>query len=64
MTQLGRRPWSIGEDDMLRKLARAGESAVSISKKLNREPTPVRKRAQKLNIVLAKSRWIRGLPRK
>jgi len=33
---------------MLRKLARADESAVSISKKLNRDPNSIRARAKRL----------------
>ena len=63
MTYLGRR-WSLEEDDMLRKLARAGESAASISGKLNRDTNSIRARAKKPNIVLAKLRPIKDLPRK
>jgi hypothetical protein len=53
MSRPGRR-WTPEEDDTLRKLARAGESAASISRKLNRDQSGVRRRALKLNIVLAK----------
>jgi transcriptional regulator with GAF, ATPase, and Fis domain len=49
------RPRSLEEDDMLRNLARAGEGAASIGRKLNRNQSNVRRRAKKLNILLAKS---------
>jgi hypothetical protein len=51
--------WTPDEDDLLRKLARSGESVVNISERLNRSPGSIRKRSLRLNIALAKSRRLK-----
>jgi DNA-binding NarL/FixJ family response regulator len=48
-------PWSAEEEDLLRSLAAAGESAAAIAKRLKRSSEAVRKRAHKLDIRLAAS---------
>jgi hypothetical protein len=47
--------WSAEEEDLLRSLAAAGESAAAIAILLNRTPHAVRKRAHVLKIKLARS---------
>ena len=47
--------WSAEEEELLRSLAAAGESAAAISTLLKRTPHAVRKRAHVLNITLARS---------
>jgi hypothetical protein len=47
--------WSAEEEDLLRSLAAAGESAAAISTLLKRSPHAVRKRAKVLKIKLARS---------
>jgi hypothetical protein len=47
--------WSDEEEDLLRSLAAAGESASAISTLLNRAPHAVRRQAHLLNIRLARS---------
>jgi seryl-tRNA(Sec) selenium transferase len=48
-------PWTPEEDERLRSLAAAGESAAAIAKRLKRSSEAVRKRAHKLEIRLAAS---------
>ena len=48
--------WTPDEDDLLRELARAGEGASEISRRLNRSPSSIRERASRLKITLAKVR--------
>jgi hypothetical protein len=47
--------WSAEEEELLRSLAAAGESAAAISTLLNRAPHAVRRQARVLNIALARS---------
>ena len=47
--------WSDEEEELLRSLAAAGESAVAIATLLKRTPDAVRKRAHLLKIKLARS---------
>jgi hypothetical protein len=49
-------PWTPGEDELLRKLARLGVGASDIAKHIDRSVGSIRTRASRLNIVLAKSR--------
>jgi hypothetical protein len=48
-------PWSAEEEDLLRSLAAAGESAAAIATLLKRSHHAVRKRAHLLEIKLARS---------
>ena len=48
-------PWSAEEEDLLRSLAAAGESAAAIATLLKRSHHAVRKRADLLEIKLARS---------
>jgi hypothetical protein len=48
-------PWTPEEEGLLRSMAAAGESAAAISTLIERSPHAVRKRAQVLNITLARS---------
>jgi DNA-binding NarL/FixJ family response regulator len=50
-----RRDWTSEEDDLLREMARSGESVADISARLDRSPGSVRKRASKFKIALAKA---------
>ena len=45
---MSRRPWSLKEDDQLRKLALAGLSLAAIAEQLKRSKSAVRVRAEKL----------------
>jgi hypothetical protein len=47
--------WSAGDEELLRSLAAAGESAVAIATLLKRTPDAVRSRARLLKIKLARS---------
>ena len=47
--------WSVEEEELLRSLAAAGESAVAIETLLKRSHHAVRKRAHLLEIKLARS---------
>lgn len=47
--------WSDEEEDLLRSLAAAGESAAAIATLLNRAPHAVRSRAKVLKIKLVRS---------
>lgn len=55
MIYVGQQSWKPKEDEMLRKLARAGETVANIAKLLDRKPESVRGRASRLKIPLAKS---------
>ena len=63
MIHVRQNPWTPEDDDLLRKLARSGESAPTIAKRLNRSVDSVRARARTLNIALAKSQILKGLGR-
>ena len=54
-----RKAWTSEDDDLLRQLASSGESAPNIAQRLNRPDHSIRKRALRLNIVLAKSRTLK-----
>jgi hypothetical protein len=47
--------WSAEEEELLRSLAAAGESAAAIAALRNRAPHAVRRRAHLLNIKLVRS---------
>jgi hypothetical protein len=47
-----RQPWTITEDDLLRKMATSGESPVAIALRLKRTESAVRNRAFRLRIPL------------
>ena len=47
-------PWTPSEDEQLRKLAAEGRSSVTIAERMQRSPNSIRRRAQRLKIVLAK----------
>jgi hypothetical protein len=59
MIYVGQQSWKPKEDEMLRKLARAGETVANIAKLLDRKPESVRGRASRLKIPLAKSRKLK-----
>ena len=59
MANVAQNPWTPEEDELLRKLARSGESVMNITERLNRSDHSVRTRAVRLNIVLAKSRTLK-----
>jgi DNA-binding CsgD family transcriptional regulator len=48
--------WTPDEDELLREMAGAGESASEISRRLDRNPSSVREQASRLKITLAKVR--------
>jgi hypothetical protein len=48
--------WTPYEDERLRTLALSGASAAMIARQMNRSEPAVRKRAVRLNVVLAKAR--------
>jgi hypothetical protein len=48
--------WTPYEDERLRALALSGASAATIAEQIKRTEAAVRKRAARLNIVVAKSR--------
>jgi hypothetical protein len=54
-------PWTPEENNQLRALALSGASAATIARQMNRSEGAVRKRAVRLNIVLAKARLSPGL---
>ena len=51
--------WTPEEDDVLREMARSGESAARIAEELNRATSSVRNRAARLNIQVAKARQVK-----
>jgi DNA-binding NarL/FixJ family response regulator len=59
MTPRPLRRFTPEEDDLLRMMARSGESAAEISKRLNRDRKAVRERASRLKIVIAKARKLK-----
>jgi hypothetical protein len=61
---MGRRPWTIQDDDQLRVLAATGETSGSIAVRLKRGAGAIRKRATSLGIVLAGSTKALGLEAK
>jgi hypothetical protein len=58
---MGRRPWTIKDDDQLRVLAATGETSGSIAVRLKRSAGAIRKRATSLGTVLAGSTKAPGL---
>jgi len=58
---MGRRPWTIKDDDHLRILAATGDTSGSIGVRLKRSAAAIRKRATYLGIVLAGSTKALGL---
>jgi DNA-binding NarL/FixJ family response regulator len=61
-----RRPqikWTAEEDELLRKLAKAGQSATDIAKHIDRSVGSIRDRVSRLNIALAKSRRLKVMAR-
>jgi hypothetical protein len=52
--------WTAEEDDILREMARLGESVARIAEKLNRATGSVRNRALKLQIPIARSRPVKN----
>jgi hypothetical protein len=61
---MGRRPWTIKDDDQLRVLAATGETSGSIAVRLKRSAAAIRKRAISSGIVLAGSAKAPGLKAK
>jgi len=61
---MGRRPWTIKDDDHLRVLAATGETSGSIAVRLKRSAAAIRKRAISSGIVLAGSTKAPGLKAK
>ena len=61
---MGRRPWTIQDDDQLRVLAATGETSGSIAVRLKRSAAAIRKRALYLGLVLAGSTKAMGLKAK
>ena len=61
---MGRRPWTIKDDDHLRVLAATGETSGSIAVRLKRSAAAIRKRATYLGIELAGSTKALGLKAK
>ena len=57
-------PWTPEEDDLLRKLARSGESVANIAKHIDRSLGSIRNRAVRLNIALVKFRKVKDMPGK
>jgi hypothetical protein len=53
--------WTPHEDERLRALALSGASVATIARQMNRSEAAVRKRAVRLNVVLAKARLSPGL---
>ena len=47
-------PWTPSDDERLRKLAAEGRSSLTIAERMQRSPNSIRRRAQRLKIVLAK----------
>ncbi len=58
---MGRRPWTIKDDDQLRVFAATGETSGWIAVRLKRSAAAIRKRATYLGIVLAGSTKALGL---
>ena len=56
--------WTPYEDERLRALALSGASAATIARPMNRSEPTARKRAVRLNVVLAKARLSPGLKAK
>ena len=56
--------WTPYEDERLRALALSGASAATIARLMDRSEPAVRKRAVRLNVVLAKARLSPGLKAK
>jgi hypothetical protein len=50
------RPWTLADDDKLRKLATTGLRSRAIGIRMNRTETAVRLRARQLQVILRKSR--------
>jgi hypothetical protein len=46
-------PWTIGDDNRLRELARSGISMIEIAARMNRTKWAIRGRAEKLKIAIA-----------
>ena len=65
---MGRRPWTIKDDDQLRVLAATGETSGSIALRLKRSAAAIRKRAISLGLagstkapaMKAKGKWPRA----
>ena len=53
-------PWTLEEDELLRSLALSGASVAAMAKRLQRSQAAVRNRANRLNIVVAKSRRVKA----
>jgi len=53
---VGSPPWTHEEDERLRVLALSGASVAAMAEQLKRSPAAVRNRANRLKIVVAKSR--------
>ena len=51
--------WTPEEDEVLRDMARSGESVARIAQELNRASSSVRNRAVRLNIPVAKARPVK-----
>jgi DNA-binding NarL/FixJ family response regulator len=54
MINVLQKPWTPEEDELLRKLAKAGTSVPEIAKHIDRSRGSIRDHALKLNITLAK----------
>jgi hypothetical protein len=55
----GQKAWTPEEDELRRKLAKAGESASEIARHIDRSRGSIRDHALKLNIALTKSRRLK-----
>jgi DNA-binding NarL/FixJ family response regulator len=58
---VGQKAWTPEEDELLRKLAKAGQSAGDIANHMDRSVGSIRERASRLNIALARSRRLKDL---
>jgi hypothetical protein len=61
---MGRRSWTIEDDDQLRVFAATGETSGSSAARLKRSAAAIRKRATHLGVVLAGSTKALGLKAK
>jgi hypothetical protein len=49
-------PWTPEDDEILRRMARSGEDVAAMAKRLNRSEEAVRRRAGRLNVLIARPR--------
>jgi hypothetical protein len=52
-------PWTPADDEILRRMARSGESVAAMAKQLNRSEEAIRRRADRLNVLIARPKGAR-----